>query len=52
MLQSQIAFRFIGPKQSLRLGKVNGLYVLRAANAIDMGVDLVILEHLDVVSGR
>ncbi len=51
-LKSQIAFRFIGPKQTLRLGKVNGQYVLCVTNAIDLGVDLVVTEALDVVAGN
>ena len=52
VLQSQVAFRFIGPKQSLRIGKMNDQYVLRATNNIDMKVDVVVTERLDVVSSR
>lgn len=51
-LKSQIAFRFVGPKQTLRLGKVNGQYVLCVTNAIDLGVDLVVTEVLDAVAGN
>ena len=52
VLQSQVAFRFIGPDQSLRLGKMNDQYVLRATNDSDMKVDVVVTELLKVVSGR
>lgn len=51
-LMSRIAFRFIGPNQSLRIGKVNDQYFLCATTPIDMSVDLVVTEILDVVSGR
>jgi len=51
-LLSQVAFRFIGPNQSLRIGKVNDQYFLCATTPIDMSVDLVVTERLDVVSGR
>lgn len=51
VLNSLIACRFIGPKQALRLGKVDDRYVLCATTPINMGVDLVVTELLDVVSG-
>lgn len=49
---SQVAFRFIGPNQSLRLGKLGDQYVLRVTHHIDMKVDLVVIEHLDVVAAN
>ncbi|MYL82789.1 hypothetical protein GTA51_06520 [Desulfovibrio aerotolerans] len=51
VLKSQVAFRCMGSKQSLRLGKLDGQYVLRVTNPIDMGVDLVVTEHLEIVPG-
>lgn len=51
VLMSQVAFRFMGSNQSLRLGKLGGQYFLRATTPIDMKVDLVVIEHLDVVLG-
>ena len=51
VLLSKVAFRFIGHKQSLRLGKLDDQYFLRATTPIDMGVDLVVTEVLDVVPG-
>lgn len=50
VLQSQVAFRFFGQKQTLRLGTVNGQYVLCATNAIDIKTDLVVIEQLEVVA--
>lgn len=50
VLLSQVAFRFMGSNQILRLGKLGGQYFLRATTPIDMGVDLVVIEVLDVVS--
>jgi hypothetical protein len=49
VLESQVAFRFIGPKQSLRLGKQGDQYFLCATTPIDMSVNLVVTELLDVV---
>ena len=51
VLNSHVAFRFFGQKQSLRLGEIDGQYVLRVTNAIDMKVDLVVTEHLEIVPG-
>lgn len=51
-LLSQVAFRFIGPKQTLRLGKLNDQYFLCATTPIDMSVDLVVTELLHAVPGR
>jgi len=52
VLLSRVAFRFNGPKQALQLGKVGDQFVLSATSHIDIGVDLVVLECLDVVSSR
>uniref|UniRef100_I2Q4H1 Uncharacterized protein n=1 Tax=Desulfovibrio sp. U5L TaxID=596152 RepID=I2Q4H1_9BACT len=52
VFKSQVAFRFIGPNQSLRLGKRGDQYFLRVTNHIDMKVDLVVIEHLDVVAAN
>ena len=52
VLLSRVAFRIFGSRQALRLGKVGDQFVLRATNSFDIGVDLVITEHLDIVSGR
>ena len=52
VLLSRAAFRLFGSNQALQLGKVNDQYVLRVTNSFDIGVELVITEHLDIVSGR
>lgn len=52
VLKSQVAFRFLCQKQSLRLGKLDGQYVLRVTNPIDIKVDLVVTEHLAVVDAN
>lgn len=46
VLLSEVAFRFFGKKQSIQIGLAGQEYILKVVNSLDIGVDLVIYEHL------
>jgi len=49
VLQSQVAFRHFGDKQSIRLGMVGKDYVLEVTNPHDIKTDVVVMEQLKVL---
>lgn len=49
VLSSRVGFRFIGDKSSIQLGMVGQEYILKVTNPMDMGVDLIVMEQLEVL---
>ena len=49
VLRSRVGFCFLGEKPAVQLGMVAQEYILKVATPIDLGVDLVVMEQLEVL---
>lgn len=49
VLKSRVGFGFLGDKPVIQLGMVGQEYILKVATPIDMGVDLIVMEQIEVL---